>query len=401
MSKGPKKIRNKTGTKKPVIITDDDGAGNGELLCVRGPIYGPSGYARMTRGVIKGLHDAGKNFWVDEFQWAVQPSIEVTEEFRDIMVSHIPTQEEMKKTDGLLIISLPSDIPPSQKFILPNTWLMTIFETTKIPNDWMQVLQSPMSANPNIPAIKGLFLPTVGNLESFDGTPQIKEIVPISMDYDTFTPEGKVADWLPEKSDFNILMSFQNNERKNPKFAFNLINELDENTTVYLKIFRFGMSTWERAKTESFIKSETENALCKIVLLYDMITDESQAEMYRAMDLVINVSRGEGWDLPRCEAYSCGVPAIGPLFIGPEDYTIDEFKLITHSLVPCPEMPPYFTGEAKWAKLDLTNYLQVIHAIRSDKAKYNELALKQRDHLMKHTGSMADMATSIHDSMRG
>jgi glycosyltransferase involved in cell wall biosynthesis len=368
-----------------------------EYLCVRGPIYGPSGYARMTRNVIEGLHLAGKKFWVDALPWVVQPSIEVTDRFHAIILANMPPKDVVQKTHDLLSICLPTDLP--SRPITVNTWSMTIFETTKVPDEWIKTLASPEEQNAKVPAIKGLILPCKGNLESFALAPQKKVVIPLAMDYEVFTPDGPAAE-LPGRSDFNILLSYAQNQRKNPEFVIKLINELDENTTVYIKTFGKGMSTWERKTIIEDIRSKI-NTRCNVVLLYDMISDEAQAEMYRAMDLIVNVAHGEGWDLPRCEAYSCGIPAIGPMFIGPDDYTIDEFRMINHTLVPCPEIPPFFSSSAKWADLDIIEYLQAIELIRSNREKYRDLALKQRDHLMKHTGDFQMFGERIWKAVMG
>lgn len=368
-----------------------------EFLCVRGPIYGPSGYARMTRGVVEGLHLAGKKFWVDALPWVVQPSIELTESFHEIIKANSPPTDVIEKTHDLVCISLPTDLP--SRPICINTWNMTIFETTKVPDEWIQTLDSGHHQNPNAPAINGLILPSKGNLESFKLAPQEKKIVPIAIDYNIFTPDGPVAELLC-KSDFNILLSYHQNQRKNPELVIRLIDEMDKNTTVYIKTYGKGMSTWERKEIYDDIKSKVKSP-CNIVLHYDLISDEAQAELYRAMDLIINVAHGEGWDLPRCEAYACGIPAIGSMFIGPDDYTIDEFRMITHKLVPCPEIPPFFSSQAKWAELDLIEYLQAIEIIRSNRKQYRDYALKQRDHLMKHTGTIKDMGNRVWKAVMG
>jgi len=368
-----------------------------EYLCIRGPIYGPSGYARMTRNAIEGLYRAGKKFWVDVLPWVVQPTIEVSENFHNIIKANMPTKDVIDTTLDLLCVSLPADLP--SRPITVNTWNMTIFETTKIPDDWIKILSSPEEQNAQVSAIKGLILPCKGNLKSFESTPQQKVIVPLAIDYDIFNPDGPKAE-LPGKSDFNILLSYHQNQRKNPDFVIKLINEMDENTTVYIKTFGRGMSTWERKGIIDDIKSKIKTR-CNIVMLYDLVSDETQAGMYRAMDLFVNVAHGEGWDLPRCEAFSCGVPAIGSMFMGPDDYTIPEFRMITHHLVPCPEIPPFFSSKAKWADLDLVNYLQVIENIRSNREWSRELALKQRDHLMKHTGTFEDMGNRIWKAVMG
>ena len=396
--KGKKKNQDK---RQGVVVTPSKSfTPVNEYLCVRGPIYGPSGYARMTRNVIEGLHKAGKRFWIDILPWAVQPSIEVTEEFKNIFVANMPTREDAQRTNDLLIIALPTDIP--NRPLAPNTWNMTLFETTRIPAEWIKLLNYlPLDGNIRTPAIKGLILPSKGNLESFGEVIHKKKIVPLAIDYDIFNPDGPAMnDYLPERGTFNILLSYHQNPRKNSEFAIRLINELDSGTTVYLKTFGQGMSTWERESIIKGIKCKMKSDAA-IVLLYDMISDEDQAKMYRSMDLVLNLSHGEGWDLPRCEAYACGVPAIGPLFIAPEDYTIPEFRLISHNLVPCPEMPPYFSSSAKWAELDLIDCIQAVGKIRDNREKYRGLALKQREHLIQHTGTLADMGERVWNAIMG
>ena len=157
-------------------------------LCVRGPIYGQSGYARMAHNLIRGLHSAGKKFWVDAIPWTVQPTIEVPNDFREIIKANFVDWEKTNNTDGFVCICLPTDLP--SRPIGKNTFNMTIFETTQVPDQWIKVLNSPAPDNPNETAIRGLILPCRGNLQSFEKASQKKTIVPISIDYDIFSPDG-------------------------------------------------------------------------------------------------------------------------------------------------------------------------------------------------------------------
>lgn len=362
-----------------------------DLLCVRGPIYGPSGYSRMTRNIVEGLHRAEKRFYLDIIPWAVQPSIEVTPEFKNIFKSHLISKDEMNKTNGLLCICLPTDLP--SRPIMKKTWLQTIFETTKIPHKWVEVLSSPIQTGSEDLAIKGLILPCNGNLESFSECPQSKAVIPLAIDYELFTPIGEGME-LPDRSDFNILLSYHQNMRKNPEMVIRLINELGPDTTVYLKTFGIGMSTSERERITKSLQEKIESE-CKVVLLYDIISDEDQARLYRAMDLLVNVSHGEGWDLPRIESYSCGTPAIGPTFMGPADYTIDKFKMLSQNLVPCPDQPPFFESRAQWVDIDLIELMQAIAKIRNNYEEYLEAALEQRQSLIEYTGDLKSMGERI------
>lgn len=366
-------------------------------LCVRGPIFGPSGYARYARNVMEALHVAGKEFWVDPLFWAVQPSTELPENFNKIMGSHTPAHGERERTSNLISVCLPQDLP--QQVMANNTWNMSIFETTRVPEHWIKILNFRINQSTKKKSINGLIVPCQGNVKSFEGASMPIKVIPLAIDYDIFTPDGPVAE-LEDRSDFNIMLSYAQNMRKNPDFVIRLINELDSNTTVYLKTFGVGMSTWER----EIIRRDLEKHLktrCRVVLLYDLISDEDQAALYRAMDLVVNVAHAEGWDLPRIESYACGTPAIGPCFMGPDDYTIDEFRLIEHNLVVCPEIPPFFNPSMKWAELDLVNYLQVIQGMKENWEDWKEITLKQRAALIGHTGTLEDMGNRIWDTVMG
>ena len=360
-------------------------------ICIRGPIYGFSGYARMTNNLILGMDQTDHEFWVDPIPWSVQPTIEISDKLKSVLTRRRPCAEDITRMAGLLAVCLPTDLP--SRPIDSNTWNMTIFETTRIPDGWVGILKSNAQGEINELAIKGLIVPSRANLSAFDAAPQKKAIVPLAIDYDTFTPDGPTAA-LPYASDFNILMSYHMNSRKNPELAMKVINELPADTTVYLKTYGIGMSTWERDGMRDQL-ARILDGKCRVVLLYDLVSDEREAEIYRAMDLVLNVSHGEGWDLPRCEAYACGTPAIGTLFPAPIEYTIPEFRLINHSLVPCPEIPPFFSSIQKWAEIDLMDVLAAINQVRENRAMYRELALKQRDHLIGYTGRLVDMAEKV------
>lgn len=374
---------------------------NDDYLCVRGPVYGPSGYANITRNIFEGLHRAGKRIWLEALSWAVQPTMEYTSEFEKTVRSHPtypPEQPIIDKTTGLLCICTPPDFKNQQ--IGPNTWNYTIFETTQIPQEWLQILSSPSHQRRDVPAIKGLILPTKANANvSFHQAPQKKVVVPLAIDYDVYCPDGDRRD-LKWKSDFNILISYHHSIRKNPEFVIRVINELDENTTVYLKTFMQGMSSIEQKKIAQAFREEIKGR-CRVVLLYDIISDREQAKLYRSMDLILNLSHGEGWDLPRVEAYSCGTPALGPMFMAPEEYTIPEFRLISQKIVNCPDHPPYFHSGAQWAELDLIDVLYAIDKIRKSPEEYRNHALKQREALIKHTGTLEQMGGKIWETVMG
>lgn len=387
--------RNPEGHSPHLVITDE--YESERILCVRGPVHGPSGYTRICHNLITGLHQAEKNFWIDPLPWAIQPTIELTPSMTKMIKSHLPIKDTFaKNTKGFLCICLPVDLPARP--IGPNTWNMTIFETTRIPDDWIKTLSQPQGPGLGSP-IKGLILPCRGNLESFQSVNQTKKIIPLAIDYDLFSPGDDKTD-LPYRSEFNILTSYHQNQRKNPTFLVKLINEFDSRTTFYVKTFGRGMSSYERELIRKAIGEQIKSD-ARVVLLYDLISDEEQARLYRSVDLLINVAHGEGWDYPRCEAYSCGTPAIGSMFIGPEDYTIDEFRLINHTRMPCPDIPPYFSPNAQWGELDLVEYIQAIDTVRSETEKYRELALKQREALMKHTGTMKEMAQNVWKTVMG
>ncbi len=364
-----------------------------DIVCVRGPILGNSGYTRATRNIIKGMHLAEKKFYIDPIPWATQPSAEVPDEFHKIIKEHLPSKESHEKTAGLLTICTPSDLisKPSH----PNTYIWTIFETTKIPEEWVRYLNMP-GQNKKGQALNGIIVPIKGNAEqSFALAKPEKHVVPLAIDYELFG-ETETVPPLKHSGDFNILLCYHANHRKNPEFIIEVINHLSSDYTVYLKTYVHGFSTIERLNIAHEL-SDKINSRAKVVLLYDIVPDEDMKTLYNQMDLVLNLSHGEGWDLPRVEAISCGTPAIGTNFMGALDYVVKPFDLIEHKLVDCPDLPPYFSSEAQWANLNLMQVIQSISQVKNNYQAFMDAVPAQKDHLMKHTGTLADMGARMHD----
>jgi hypothetical protein len=50
----------------------------------------------------------------------------------------------------------------------------------------------------------------------------------------------------------------------------------------------------------------------KIYILGGHYTERELANLYRSCDAYVTASRGEGWNLPMCEAAACGLPVVAP-----------------------------------------------------------------------------------------
>lgn len=58
-----------------------------------------------------------------------------------------------------------------------------------------------------------------------------------------------------------------------------------------------------------FLRSDRKS---RIYMLTGNYTEQEMARLYRSCNAYVTASRGEGWNLPMCEAAACGLPVIAP-----------------------------------------------------------------------------------------
>jgi hypothetical protein len=142
---------------------------------------------------------------------------------------------------------------------------------------------------------------------------------------------------------------------------------------------------WNRKIYEQFA-----NYRIPIWSLEGKFEEHEMARIYSSCDVYVSASRGEGWNLPVCEASACGLPVICPDNTShPEVVGQDAFLFRSEGTDVCPEcdiisewykgMP--FATFGKKSKDELAEILKLVHAggtnIREKAARLRERMLSK------------------------
>ncbi|MFA6887163.1 MAG: glycosyltransferase family 4 protein [Candidatus Cloacimonadaceae bacterium] len=105
------------------------------------------------------------------------------------------------------------------------------------------------------------------------------------------------------------------------------------------------------------------------IFVIDTAFKESEmADFYRALDLFVLPSRGEGFGMPPIEAAMCGTPALTTRYSGPAEYIDDKniwgIDILGEEKVVKMQMA---VTNALWAKIDIDNLIDKLRFLRDNR----------------------------------
>lgn len=168
-----------------------------------------------------------------------------------------------------------------------------------------------------------LWVPTPWNRRTFQesGCTLPIRVMPLGIDPYVFRPDG-VA-WLPEcylmtttragakevpRADFLFMYVFLPSFRKAGAFLLDAFRDAfrgDPSTGLILAMTH----THAHDKALEKLRGEMKSP---VWALFGEYTEHDLAAFYRACNAYVSTSKGEGWNLPMCEAAACGLPLIVP-----------------------------------------------------------------------------------------
>jgi hypothetical protein len=280
-------------------------------LIVFAPVYGPSGYAKLSRDIILGLDALGVKIKLEPNRlW--EPNETVLK----------PSEEE--RLNELERTVFPMGAKPIKLNIGIAPWFdkeyngykigYTMFEFTNIPNfgkyDWKK----------NCSAMDEVWVPSQYNYRTFnDNGINNVFVMPPGIDIKDFNPNKEP---LIDRKDgkFRFIAVGEYTTRKGWDLLIPAyLSEFDRNDDVTLIIKTYSgskrNSESKRIVKEDIIKyrSESPNVLYpNILFIGDIISNNRLPNLYNSADCFILLTRGEGFGLPMAEAMACGKPCILP-----------------------------------------------------------------------------------------
>ena len=228
--------------------------------------------------------------------------------------------------------------------------LRTMFETDQVAPLWVELIKN----------MDEVWVPSQFNIETFhrSGVPLEKlKVVPGGVDPVMFNPNIAKPLELPNRASYNFLSIFEWQERK----AWDVL------LGAYLREFTIDddVCLWLRCSKAAHVASRLGSAfgsledqiqefargqglrtsrLPRIEVLSDPLPLMDMPSLYRAMDCLVGISRGEGWGRPQHEAMMMELPVIASNWSGNT-----EFMSKTNSLLVDCEIVPVQNVENEMA----------------------------------------------------
>eukprot|EP00927_Polykrikos_kofoidii_P061787 TRINITY_DN56617_c0_g1_i1.p1 TRINITY_DN56617_c0_g1~~TRINITY_DN56617_c0_g1_i1.p1 ORF type:complete len:466 (-),score=57.42 TRINITY_DN56617_c0_g1_i1:214-1539(-) len=214
--------------------------------------------------------------------------------------------------------------PPRTRFSIGRT----MYETNRLPKTWVK----------RINKMDEVWVPTKFAVEQFAASGVSREklvAVPEAVDTDHFDPAVHEPLELPasEQDLFRFLSVFKWERRKGWDVLLRAYFEefsAHDSVILYIKTRAFHSDSEFEAKVQDFVKSLGDVAkkpLARHAVLGDDIPLRDLPRLYRAADLFVLPSRGEGWGRPHVEAMSMELPVIATNWSGPTEFLNEECGL--------------------------------------------------------------------------
>lgn len=280
-------------------------------LIVFAPVYGPSGYAKLSRKFILGLDKLGVKIKLEPNRiWEPHKAI-------------LPPDEE-KRLNELENTVIPSCCMPAKLSIGIAPWFdkeyqgykigYTMFEFSNVPEigryDWKTSCM----------AMDEIWVPSQYNYRTFidNGINNVFVIAP-GIDVNLFNSNKSP---LIDRTDgkFRFLAVGEYNSRKGWDLLIPAyLAEFDRSDDVTLIVKAYngskGVVESKRMIKEDIIKYRTEspNVLYPhIMFIGDILSADRLPNLYNSADCLLMLTRGEGFGLPMAEAMACERPCIVP-----------------------------------------------------------------------------------------
>lgn len=140
--------------------------------------------------------------------------------------------------------------------------------------------------------------------------------------------------------------------------------------------YGFEYKGWD-GKAHRFVKDK-----CDIYFTVPGIQTAEMGCLYHSANVGIQISRGEGWDLPCGELMACGIPVIGSLCLGHQEYLTGDYNIVpqiqSELLVPphaneIADDGIWFKGNVgEWSVIDKDMFNDILIQTWNNREKYEK-----------------------------
>ncbi len=277
----------------------------------RGPLTDPSGYAAGGRAFVRGLSELGAAVRIEPQAWSHRTALAPAD--RALLGGLLGT--DMERVDARVEHTFPPYADLGRP--APLRVLRTMFETDRIPRDWV--------AHCN--RADEVWVPTEHNRAAFLAAGVEDErlvVIPEPFELDRLHRDAPPLD-IPGAHGTVFLAAFDFSLRK----GWDVLLEAwctafagHDDVTLALKVWSTtrGMDSggMHRAIAGHIVALGLDpGRVPDIVIIDELLDPEAMAGLYAACDVYVSPTRGEGWGRPVLEAMAMGRPAIATAWSGP------------------------------------------------------------------------------------
>ncbi len=341
-------------------------------LCVAwaGLVYNSAGFGHEARSLICALNRSGLQLKVislgDKEDGLLPPqelALLQTMERLPVDISQVP-----------VIQHVPFDLYKKEIRGRINI-VRTMFETTGIPDHWVQTLSQQDE----------VWVPGSFNVDTFSacGVPRHKlRAIPGGVNVSVFHPEAPPLDLGP-KEGFTFLSNFVFSDRKGWDLLLTAyFTEFKPEEDVSLLIKTYGDKASIRARLGYFISSRfNQQRLPRHRVIIARLHSSILPGLYTACDAFVLPSRGEAWGLPFIESMACGLPTLGTRWGGNLEYMNDEnsYLIEIEGMEDVPQYVdvPVLIGH-QWTKPSVEHLRQLLRHVFEHRLEAKEMGQRGR-----------------------
>lgn len=326
------------------------------------PVWGQSGFEKLTRGLILALDQMGVNIELrPATDWNAERVGLPATELRRL---HRMTMTRVNPLAPHVLYQIPKGQHVNAKAPIV---CYTLFETDRCPGPWMDSLSK----------MDRIFVFSQFNrngwIESGIPAPKIRAL-PQAVDSFLYNPDGPRLQ-VENKRGFTFLCSGDFTERKNFEAVIEaFVTEFRDADPVTL-IFKchYGGFT-KKYRTECLnrlrniaLTFNSENPP-RILFWGDKVSDHAMAALYRSVDAFVLTSRGEGLGMQYLEAVASGLPVIACDWGAQTDYLTYQNSYLVRTALHTIDDPNYIMKcpqalNSKWCQANIPDLRQAMRYI--------------------------------------
>ena len=346
-----------------------------------GPFLNHSGYGEEARGFLRGLSHRGYRVAARSTGDESLPFVAHLAETPDLAALLQRSLTAPERSPITAVVHVPG-YAVTRLEGAEHTVARTMFETDRLPDDWVQ----------NLNQVDEVWVPSTFNVETFRraGVRVPLHVVPGGVDAERFRP-GLVPLGLPGVRGRIYLSVFEWSHRKAPDVllkAWARAFPPDSPVSLVLRCFPRAQFNGDATAVITALVDEqlasfgaSRADVAPIIVVGEQLPAATMPRLMASADVFLGVSRGEGWGRPLLEAMSCGLVAVGTRWSGNLEFMSDSNSLLVDvdRLAPVDDqMDMAFYRGHQWAEPSVDHLVALLQQTAYDEGLVRRLGVRAR-----------------------